>query len=485
MRNYTKWMEEPFVLAVFDVLMINVGFLCAFALRFGMALRSSASFPAYIQLAPVLSMAAVALLYVCDLYSNWLRRSLTELTYSLVLVSVGLAIFTMAASFWSRQFEFSRAVLAIALLLHITLLTLSRCAILKYLRAHFGGRRVMIVANTMDAAASLAPELVGSTPGWYVIKHWLLASEMDAFDSAVEKIDVVVITADVMNRAEVARHAARHGKSVLIAPRPYELTLFGAQPHYLDDCMMLSIEQHRLKNGELLMKRLMDLTISSIALVLASPIFLLLRILIPLESKGPAMFKQERVGMDGKLYQVLKFRTMITDAEKLTGPVLAAHRDPRITRLGAFLRSTRLDELPQFFNVLMGDMSVVGPRPERLHFVKQFEETTPGYSARFVVKPGITGLAQVMGRYSTNAERKLRFDLNYVYKYSLLLDVKILFQTLRVVFQREQAEGVKDDGDASQTSLEAFHSFVPQDTLSANPYITLPLIPAPRGEMQL
>jgi lipopolysaccharide/colanic/teichoic acid biosynthesis glycosyltransferase len=134
--------------------------------------------------------------------------------------------------------------------------------------------------------------------------------------------------------------------------------------------------------------------------------------------------------------------------------------------LGNFLRSTRLDELPQFFNVLKGDMSVIGPRPERLHFVQQFEENTPGYSARFVVKPGITGLAQVMGRYSTSAERKLRFDLIYIYKYSLLLDVKILFQTVRVVFQREQAEGVNDETEMS--NIQAFHNISPLPTPSAS-----------------
>jgi exopolysaccharide biosynthesis polyprenyl glycosylphosphotransferase len=466
MKSYVKSVEEPLVLAAIDVLTVNAGFLLALVLRFGVTFRSSEGFSAYLALAPILSAAAVALLYICDLYSNWLQRSLTELAYSLVMVSIGLAVFTMVASFWSRQFLFSRGVVALALILHSALLTVVRSAILKFLRAHFGGKHVMIVANTMEDADNLAPKISGAAPGWYVIKHWLLASEMDSFDSAIARIDVVVITSDVLNRAEVARHAARHGKSVLIAPRPYELTLFGAQPHYLDDCMMLSVEQHRLKNGELLMKRLMDLVVSSIALVLTSPILLLLWMLIPMDSKGPALFKQERVGADGKLYPVWKFRTMISNAEQLTGPVLATQHDARITRLGNFLRSTRLDELPQFFNVLKGDMSVVGPRPERLHFVRQFEENTPGYSARFVVKPGITGLAQVMGRYSTSAERKLRFDLIYIYKYSLLLDVKILFQTIRVVFQREQAEGVNDKTETS--NIQAFHNISPLPTQSAS-----------------
>ncbi len=465
MKNYIRCLQEPLIIAAIDVLIINVGFLLAFVLRFGLTPGMSHTISPFLTLAPLLTIAALALLYGSGLYTNWLHRSVTELTYSLGLISLGLSVFTMAASFWYHQSEFPRAVVAIALILHIVLLTLSRCTIRKFIRAHFGGRRVMIVANTIEAAAALAPELSSSTPGWYVVKHWLLASDMDAFDSAVSNIDVVVITSDVMNRAEVARHAARHGKSVLIAPRPYELTLFGAQPHYLDDCMMLSIEQHRLKDSELLIKRTMDLVISSLAILITSPLLLLLRIVIPIDSKGPAMFTQERVGMDGKLYQVLKFRTMIVNAEKLTGPTLALRHDPRITRLGSFLRSTRLDELPQFFNVLKGEMSVVGPRPERLHFVRQFEETTPGYSARFVVKPGITGLAQVMGRYTTSAERKLRFDLSYVYKYSLLLDINILFQTLRVVFQRHQAEGVAANSDVLAMPLEAFQNLARDEPL--------------------
>ena len=177
-------------------------------------------------------------------------------------------------------------------------------------------------------------------------------------------------------------------------------------------------------------------------LLLSSPVLLLVAALIPLTSKGSAWFRQERVGTNGKPFHILKFRTMVADAEQHSGPVLASESDPRITPLGRFLRATRIDELPQLFNVLKGDMSLVGPRPERAFFVEQFEREFPAYELRHAVKPGLTGLAQVVGRYSTTVERKLHFDLLYIYNYSLLLDLKILLQTIRVVLQREQAAGL-------------------------------------------
>jgi lipopolysaccharide/colanic/teichoic acid biosynthesis glycosyltransferase len=133
---------------------------------------------------------------------------------------------------------------------------------------------------------------------------------------------------------------------------------------------------------------------------------------------------------------------MVADAERQTGPVLATANDPRITKIGTFLRATRLDEFPQLFNVLRGEMSLVGPRPERPHFVQQFREQIPGYEFRLAVKPGVTGLAQVFGRYSTTAERKLRFDLTYITKYSLLMDIRLLLSTIAVLLRREQAEGI-------------------------------------------
>ncbi len=183
-------------------------------------------------------------------------------------------------------------------------------------------------------------------------------------------------------------------------------------------------------------KRLLDLTLSVLFLALGWPLFLIVALAIKLDSRGPVFFGQERVGEQGRLFTLLKFRTMIDDAEAHTGPKWAMDEDPRITRVGRWLRMTRLDEFPQILNVLKGEMSFIGPRPERPHFVAQLQEKIPFYAQRHVIKPGITGWAQVRYRYGAtieDAEEKLQYDLYYVKNMSLFLDILILLSSIQVV----------------------------------------------------
>jgi sugar transferase (PEP-CTERM system associated) len=185
-----------------------------------------------------------------------------------------------------------------------------------------------------------------------------------------------------------------------------------------------------------LLKRALDLALSSLFLVLGWPIFALVTIAIKLDSPGPILFRQERVGERGRTFTLLKFRTMVQNAEALTGPVWATEEDPRITRVGRWLRLTRLDEFPQIINVFRGEMSFIGPRPERPHFVAQLQEKIPYYAQRHAIKPGITGWAQVRYRYGAtikDAEEKLQYDLYYVKNMSLFLDMLILFSSIQVV----------------------------------------------------
>jgi len=187
-------------------------------------------------------------------------------------------------------------------------------------------------------------------------------------------------------------------------------------------------------------KRLMDIALAVFFGVIALPLVLLAAIAIKIESPGgPVLFRQERVGQGGKVFELLKLRTMIPNAEMLTGPVLAEENDSRITRVGKVLRASRIDELPQLWNVLKGDMSFVGPRPERPVFVQQFRDEMPGYELRHQVKTGITGLAQVEGKYTTPPEDKLRFDLLYVKTMSPIKDIQILLHTLKVMLMRHKA----------------------------------------------
>ena len=183
-------------------------------------------------------------------------------------------------------------------------------------------------------------------------------------------------------------------------------------------------------------KRLFDLTVASLALVLVAPFLLIAMALIRLTSQGPAIFTQERLGRDGKLFKMYKLRTMRVDAEQHTGPVWAQQDDPRITAVGRWLRKARLDELPQLINVLKGEMSVIGPRPERPEFVAQLSREIPDYSKRLAVAPGITGLAQVWSKYDEtihDVRRKVKYDLLYIRQMCLTADLGILVRTVFVV----------------------------------------------------
>ncbi|SJZ46409.1 sugar transferase [Selenihalanaerobacter shriftii] len=180
-------------------------------------------------------------------------------------------------------------------------------------------------------------------------------------------------------------------------------------------------------------KRLIDIVGSIFGLILTLPIMLITAIVIKLESPGPIIFKQNRMGLNGKGFTIYKFRSMMKNAEKETGPIWARQNDSRITKVGKFIRKTRIDELPQFVNILRGEMSLVGPRPERPVFIKEFTKEYPHFEDRLLVKPGVTGLAQVTGGYNLSPHQKARLDLLYIEKQNLLLDIKVLVKTVLVV----------------------------------------------------
>ncbi|WP_124728454.1 sugar transferase [Staphylospora marina] len=179
-------------------------------------------------------------------------------------------------------------------------------------------------------------------------------------------------------------------------------------------------------------KRVLEVIFSVALLIFTLPVLVLVAIAIKLESPGPVFYKQERVGLNGKVFNIIKLRSMRTDAEK-NGPQWAAKNDPRVTRVGKFIRKTRIDELPQLINILRGDMSLIGPRPERPMFTEQFDKEIPGFKNRLKVKPGLTGWAQVNGGYEATPAEKLEMDLYYIRNQSLKLDMEILFRTAWVV----------------------------------------------------
>ena len=213
-----------------------------------------------------------------------------------------------------------------------------------------------------------------------------------------------------------------------------ELNLFDT-PLLLSRNIGLSIEQQW-------MKRVEDIIIACMMLILFSPIFLIAAIGIKCTDHGPVFYKQERLTKDGKHFMIYKFRTMVVDAEKLSGPVLATEKDPRILPVGRLLRATRMDELPQILNILRGEMSVVGPRPERPELAAEIEMKIPEFCYRLKVKAGLTGYAQVYGKYNTTSYDKLKLDLMYIRQYSLLLDMKLILMTPKIMLMKESTEGV-------------------------------------------
>lgn len=218
-----------------------------------------------------------------------------------------------------------------------------------------------------------------------------------------------------------------------------ELNLFDT-PLLLSRNIGLNIEQQW-------MKRLEDIIFASIMLILFSPVFLIAALCIKCTDAGPVFYKQERLTEGGKTFMIYKFRTMIVDAEKYSGPILASERDPRVLPIGRFLRASRMDELPQILNILRGEMSLVGPRPERPELVKEIEKEIPEFSYRLKVKAGLTGYAQVYGKYNTTSYDKLKLDLMYIRKYSMLLDLKLILMTPKIMFLKESTEGVKAESE--------------------------------------
>lgn len=185
-------------------------------------------------------------------------------------------------------------------------------------------------------------------------------------------------------------------------------------------------------------KRLFDLIVSAIGLVLLFVPLVVLAVMICVESKGPAIFKQERLGKDGKPFTLYKLRSMYLNAEQ-NGPQWTEENDYRCTKVGRFIRNYRLDEIPQLYNVFKGEMSIIGPRPERAYFYEKFEEYIHGFSNRLAVLPGITGWAQVNGGYTLKPEEKIVYDMEYIQKRSIAMDIRCLIKTVQVVFSREGA----------------------------------------------
>lgn len=248
-----------------------------------------------------------------------------------------------------------------------------------------------------------------------------------------------------------------YGKSLRVysTPKISDIIIRSAESmHYFDTPLLLS-RNDGLSIEQAFIKRAMDIFVSAVMLVITSPVFLVTAAAIKMHDGGPVFFYQERCTKDGKVFSICKFRSMIVDAEKNGASVPATERDPRITPVGNIIRKLRIDELPQLLNILKGEMSLVGPRPERVEHVHLYSESIPEFAYRMKVKGGLTGYAQVYGKYNTTAYDKLKMDLMYIQNYSVLLDIEILFKTIKILFEKESTEGFSNEVSAAMEQQTA------------------------------
>ncbi|MCI8299150.1 MAG: sugar transferase [Lachnospiraceae bacterium] len=261
------------------------------------------------------------------------------------------------------------------------------------------------------------------------------------YQKILEYEAVVLCDLPTKMRNPILKFCFDQGKRTYITPKISDIILTGTERIHLFDSPLMLSRNRGLTIEQRFVKRAMDIVFSLIAIVISSPVLLLIAAGIKFYDKGPVFYTQERLTRDGEIFRIIKFRSMYTDSEK-GGAQLARKDDDRITPVGRIIRRTHLDELPQIFNILKGDMSFVGPRPEREIIANEYERLIPEFSFRLKVKAGLTGYAQVYGKYNTTPYDKLKLDLTYIETYSVWLDLKLMLMTFKIIFQKENTEGI-------------------------------------------
>lgn len=288
----------------------------------------------------------------------------------------------------------------------------------------------------------------------YVISECLHVSKgLDAiFEKINEHSSVIIYDVSSEIRNDIVKYCYGRGIRVCQTPKISDIMLRSARESHMFDTPLLVSDNIGLTFEQKIVKRICDVIISLIMIIITSPIMLVTAIIIKLEDGGPVLFTQKRVTLNEREFVIYKFRSMIVDAEK-DGVKPATDGDDRITKIGRFIRKTRIDELPQLFNVLKGDMSLVGPRPERIEHVEKYTESIPEFKYRTKVKGGLTGYAQVYGKYNTSAYDKIKLDLMYIENYSFALDLRIVIMTIKVLFMKSSTEGFVENNSKDEASM--------------------------------
>lgn len=481
LRFQTRVMMATFITV--DVLVTALAWVLAYVLRFHVdavqvlipVTKGVPEISRYLLLLPFMALVWPAVLYFHGLYQIKRGRSRIDEFFAILFSVLIASALTLAATLYVRvywryqpevapRWEYSQAVFALFVVLNVLFLNLGRWALRSWLQrqwsAGFNVTRV-VVAGTGELGHTVAETLAAHRELGYRVVGFLGETENASGHAGLPALGPLSDARRILDehRADqlyVALPLEEHARivplvqglsnecvDIKVVPDLVQYATIKASLEDLDGVPIISLNEVPLQGWNSMVKRVLDLAASSVLLVglTVIPVFPLIALLIKLYGgKGPVFLRQERMTLDGKTFQIYKFRTMIDGAEKETGPVFATSDDPRRTPVGVWLRRFNLDELPQLINVFLGDMSLVGPRPERPPFVAQFRERIPEYMRRHRVKSGITGWAQVNGwRGNTSIEKRIEHDIYYIENWSLLLDVKILILTLFRGFGQKHA----------------------------------------------
>jgi exopolysaccharide biosynthesis polyprenyl glycosylphosphotransferase len=449
------------VLAAGDGLAAVLAYLVAFVLRVVVPFPLTQGYLPALRFSEVnhhwgeLLLAQLATLYFLGLYETRVVLRPRSHLGAFAAAAALQALVLIAVYFFRQDLVFPRSIFVVFATLNAAFLAVWRLGC-SALLGGYPRRRVLVVGTNASAA-----EVIEAIRG----QHWLgldivgiaASSRNGTRPAALEgvpvlgrredlpllcdrhAIDEVIIASDPTWQDELLDAFSRAPgvrSRVSVVPSPFEILIGRRETLRLHDIPLIEVLEDIPGGAGSITKRLFDVVFATVLLVLAAPFMALVALAVRLTSRGPVIFQQTRVGRYGERFTIFKFRTMHADAELDTGPVIAKKGDPRVTLLGRVLRATRMDELPQLWNVLLGDMSFVGPRPERPEFVDGYERDIQGYSERFKVRPGLTGYAQVNGEYHTSASTKLKYDLAYIHNRSLWLDLRILSETMKVMLTR-------------------------------------------------
>ena len=318
-------------------------------------------------------------------------------------------------------------------------------------RILFPPRRMLLVCG--DRPAFHLMEKINSREDKYYLETAIhIRAGIKTILEEAKKYDALIVgDIPAKDRNALLKKCFEEDIRTYTVPKLSDILIRTSQELDIFDSPLLLSRNDGISGIQRFIKRAMDVICSSVGIVVLSPFFLLVALSIYLTDRGPVFYKQTRLTEGGKEFQICKFRTMIQNAEAQTGARLAAENDDRILPVGHFLRRTRLDELPQLFNIWKGEMSIVGPRPERPELAAEIEEEIPEFCYRLKMKAGLTGYAQVYGKYNTTSYDKLKLDLTYIRNYSLLLDLKLILMTPKIMMLKESTEGVADNGKTSDS----------------------------------